>query len=82
MMLRRGLMIAPTLVVDSDPERPTGLANGGDIQVVVRDVSTGRREAHRFPARQLVQVLGVLPERAPSRTGASAALLGRAAVVA
>jgi hypothetical protein len=82
MLLRRGLLIAPTLVVDSDPERTAGLADAGDVRVVVRDVRSGQREARSFPARQAVAVLGVLPDRRAPRTTAASGLLGRAAVAA
>lgn len=82
MFLRRGLLIAPTLVVDSDPERTAGLADTGDVRVILRDVRSGQREAHSFPARQAVAVLGVLPERRAPRSAAANALLGRAAVAA
>lgn len=82
MLLRRGLMVGPRLVVDSDPERTAGLTDTADVRVVCRDLVSGAREVFALPAREPVRVLGVIPDAAPARSGAGAALLSRAAVAA
>jgi hypothetical protein len=82
MLLRRGLMLDATLVVDSDPERPAALVDSGDVRVVVKDVASGARQAFSFPARVPVPVFGVVIDRRPARSVAGTALLGRAQVAA
>jgi hypothetical protein len=82
MLLRRGLLIHPGWVVDSDPERPAALSDAGAVRVVVKRVGATERQVLTYPARETVPVLGVVVDRRPPRTGAAAALLGRAQVTA
>jgi hypothetical protein len=82
MLLRRGLLIAPTWAVDSDPERTAALVNATDVQVAVKNVQTRERQVWQFPARETVPILGVLVDRRPARDGAGAAFARRIVGVA